>query len=596
MGNKKIQRAPLVIKPSSDIIHISPSAELQIHIPDGYDIDVYDLSSLDYAELIVQELNIYLRSQAAVRGVANTILLYLRYVISVQGLVSVQSLFGYRDYVDRRTDIKLNSKSDIFGKALAFVRHLIGAGIVDHGDFPEYIPKEEPVHKGTFIDTVRYRLPELTAEMGLELRDAIGESTLKEHEAQALVFGNACMSALRQYAEKMVRRIIEDWNLVNDIVGEINSIDIERLKKIDFSKSEEKSMKLAISILYANYKRNIPGSSHWPKGIGDWCRKRAGWQVSRIEGAFFPNISVLTPFFVLMLTDERLTPNVDSVAFYAYIDCCKPSSEKGCFDVYFGKKRGSSPSVAIKKNDITVIALRALIQKVKAVMPELPGGNNLISKEYVPIFVHCKEKVRTVDPSMTARMVREFIKAAAKEFIVLKPLVDKITGQNFRPTHAYLKKLSGKSTYQIRDDLGHKNITTTEGYIKGVESQAIQNRRHQDFQRFLVKESAKMKRTGSGYLCAGDKEKKGCVEYLDCSECEAKRIVLANPNIAAEWIAWERTILREKDRLLTENSERWSYYWEPKLVEYQTLITLCNSNVLRKAKIISEGLKFPWLS
>lgn len=236
--------------------------------------------------------------------------------------------------------------------------------------------------------------------------------------------------------------------------------------------------------------------------------------------------------------------------------------------MYFGKKRGSSPTVAIQKNDITVIALRALIQKVKAVMPELPDGNKLILKEYVPIFVHCKEKVRTVDPSMTSRMVREFIKAAAKEFIVLKPLVDKITGQNFRPTHAYLKKLSGKSTYQIRDDLGHKNITTTEAYVEGVESQAIQNRRHQDFQRFLVKESAKMKRTGSGYLCAGDKEKKGCVEYLDCSECEAKRIVLTNSNIAAEWIAWERTILREKERLLIENSERWNNYWEPKLVEY----------------------------
>jgi hypothetical protein len=355
-------------------------------------------------------------------------------------------------------------------------------------------------------------------------------------------------------------------------------------------------MKLAISILYANYGRNIPGSPHWPKGIGDWCRKRAGWQVSRIEGAFSPNISVLTPFFVLMLTDKRLTPNVDSVVFYAYVDCCKPSSEKGCFDVFFGKKRGSSPTVAIQNNDITVIALRALIQKVKDVVPELPGGAELMLREYVPIFVHCKKKVRTVDPTMTAHTVRQFIKAAAKEFIVLKPLIDKVTGHNFRPTHAYLKKLSGISTYQIRDDLGHKNITTTEGYIKGVESQAIQNRRHQDFQRFLVKESAKMKRTGSGYLCAGDKKKKGCVEYLDCSDCEAKRIVLADPNVAAEWIAWERTILREKDRLLIENSERWSNYWEPKLVEYQTLITLCNSNVLRKAKNISEGLKLPWLS
>lgn len=596
MAKKKIQRAPLEVKPTANISHISPSSELKIHILGGNDIDVYYLDSLDYSELIVQELNIYLRNQSAARGVANTILLYLRYVASIQGLVSIQSLSDYRGYVDKRTDIKLNSKSDIFGKALAFVRHLMGAGIVDHGDFPASIPKEEPIHKGTFIDAVRYRLPELTSEMGLELKSAICEFSLKEHEAQALVLGNACMSALRQYAEKMVRNIIEDWNLVNDIVGKINSTDIERLKKIDFSKSEEKSMELAISILYANYKRNIPGSPHWPKGIGDWCRKRAGWQVSRIEGAFFPNITVLTPFLLLMLTDERLSPNVDSVAFYAYVDCCKPSSEKGCFDVYFGKKRGSSPTVAIQKNDITVIALRALIQKVKALIPELPGGEKFISKEYVPIFVHCKEKVRTVDPSMTSRMVREFIKAAAQEFIVLEPLVDKITGQNFRPTHAYLKKLSGKSTYRIRDDLGHKDVSTTEGYVKGVEAQTIQNRRHQDFQRFLVKESAKMKRTGSGYLCAGDKEKKGCVEYLDCSECEAKRIVLANPNIAAEWIAWERTILREKDRLLTENSERWSNYWEPKLVEYQTLIILSKDMVLKKAEIIAKGLQLPWLS
>jgi hypothetical protein len=382
--------------------------------------------------------------------------------------------------------------------------------------------------------------------------------------------------------------------------------DLDQLRELDFRAVNNKTIKIAMSILYANFGRALPPTALWPVGINDWCRKKGGWLSSRIEGAFFLNIKTLDNFLVLILSDDRLMPNVDSVAFYTYIDCCKPSFEPGYFDVFLDKKRGSPTTVTIRKNDITVVALLALTKQVKMSLLYFPEGKELLSQQDVSIFLNCQYvdgafKVKTVDASMTAVMVRRFMKKAAKEYAVLEPLViSGVTGENFRLTHAYLKKLSGKSIYEIKEDLGHSSLNTTDGYVKGVEIQTMLNKRYQDFQRFIIDEAQleknknENKRTGSGYYC-GDQEN-NCIEYLKCTECEAKRVVFTDVNIVAEWLAWEARILTDKNRFEIENNERWCSYWEPKLVEYQTLISLSNESILNKARSMYKKIELPWLS
>lgn len=536
MARKRLVRPPLDIVESAEIHHVSPSKELVLVMPSGADIEVYYLRHLDCPELIVRELNLFLRSQRGARNMANTVLAFLRYVVSLRGAVGFQSLKDYKDVIDRKSEITLNTKAQNFGLALSFVRRLMASGVLPHRDLPKNFSQEDKVHKKTFIYFARYDLPEILVDRGKEVEQVMLSWKLLEHEAQSFVFGRICMEAIRECAAAHVRNVINDWEYVNSIIDGLDDDAICNLKGRTFEGEINKTIELAVSILYANYGRVIPPYDQWPKGVGDWCRKRGGWQVSRICGAFFPNSKTLSPFLVLVLTDERLMPNVDSVAFYAYLDCCMPSNERGMVDVYLDKKRGASEAKSIDKNDITVIALRALVKQVGSYLPVMPGGAKLLTQEFVPAFVHCSAcagrqlVTRPLDKSSPANMVRGFIKLAAKQFPVLAPLVGvgKVTGEDFRPTHAYLKKLSGVSVYKIKEDLNHKNISTTEGYIQGVETQAVQKRRHRDFQRFILDEAVAwdMKRTGSGYVCEAQSDKESsCVDFNGCSGCGAKRIV-----------------------------------------------------------------------
>lgn len=608
MAKNKINRIPLIVELDADVHHVSPSKKLVINISDGNDIEIHELKMLENSEFIVRELNLYLRglSAGSVRSKANTILLYLRYVVSLHGEVGIQTLKDYKKMLDKRDGITLSTKRQIFNGAISFVRHLMSAGILAHADLPRGFPVGVQKHKENFIDAVRYQLPVVTKDMGDEIDSVMTELNIKEHEGQALIYGRRCMRALREYSEKVVRSIISDWNYVNEVITSLKLTDLDQLRELDFRSVNNKTIEIAMSILYANFGRALPPTALWPVGINDWCRKNGGWLSSRIEGAFFLNIKTLDSFLVLILSDGRIMPNVDSVAFYTYIDCCKPSSESGCFDVFLDKKRGSATTVTIRKNDITVVALLALTKQVKMSLPYFPEGKELLSQQDVSIFLSCQYddgvfNVKTVDATTPAAMVRRFMKKAAKEYAVLGPLViSGVTGENFRLTHAYLKKISGKSIYEIKEELGHSSLNTTDGYVKGIETQTMLNKRHQDFQRFIIDEAKlenninENKRTGSGYYC-GD-QNTNCIEYLKCTECEAKRVVFTDVNIVAEWLAWEAQILADKNRLEIENNERWCRYWEPKLVEYQTLITLSKESILNKARSIYKKIELPWLS
>ncbi|WP_269621499.1 hypothetical protein [Zhongshania sp. BJYM1] len=571
----------------------------------GGDIEVPYLRNLDNAEIIVRELNLFLRGQEGARTMANGILPYLRFVVSVRGVVGPRSLKEYKEVLDRNSTVGVNTKSQKFGLTRAFVRSLMAAKVIGSAALPKNFKMEDPKHKVTFIDSCRYRLAEVTESVSNDVQYWQEKLNIELAEAQSLAFGLACMDAIQEFAKKEIERYEADCRYVDKLIQSITDEDALALKQLE-AERVRRSPEQIIKWLYVHYGRALPaGEDGGLECILGWWRKQPnGWSVVRVRSAFFPTAKSLDSYFLLGLAHEKLCPNVDGLRLYTYLDCCRPAFERGFVDVFCGKRRGGSEPVALPKDDFLVKAFSSLAVRVKTLLPELPGGPEHLQQECPELFVTYTPAAgravtaRSLDPSSPANMVRRFLRGAVKSYPVLKPLVGTVTGENFRPTHAYLKKLAGKSIYEIKRDLHHRNTSTTRGYVEGVETQAIQLRRQRDFQRYLLDQvDLEAKRTGSGYVCASeDEEQVGCVKLLKCSDCEAKRIVFESVEIVAEWLAWEKYLTEQKLRLKLENEERWEKVWMPKLVEYQALIGQTKSRQLQDARGRMDEVVLPWIS
>lgn len=235
----------------------------------------------------------------------------------------------------------------------------------------------------------------------------------------------------------------------------------------------------------------------------------------------------------------------------------------------------------------------------------VPGGDKFLERESCPTMLHFTPvsgrgpSIKTVDPGMTAYMVRRFIRRAANQDAFLSCLVGKATGQNFRPTHAYLLRLSGQSVRSIQGKLNHRNYSTTKSYISGVETRNSRNRKHKDYMRYLIgnAKAQGMKRTGSGYVCASESQpQKECTRWDKCQGCDGKRIVFGNPVVVAEWLAWEEHLVSNKSSIELSGHDRWDKLWGPRLAEFQVFIAMSKKHVIRKAKLLVPHISLPPIS
>lgn len=602
---RRLVRERLKVAEVVDVLQLPEQQDYVVKMDDGDDIDIYWLSEIDNAPIISQEINVFLRGQSKKRTVANVLLQYLKYVSSVQGYVGVMSAKDYRGILSNSSTQGANTKAQKFSVVTRFIKQLMDCCIIPYDDIPANLSYEPREPKSNFIDVCRYEITEILESWDIDISEVRVKYSLDTLEAEALIFSEECMSKIQEFAVVEVQQIIADWKYFDGVISSLDKCSVTKYENIGrFSDlGDERSIGNALKVLYVKYGRILPASSEWPIGLSDYCKYR-GWKVSRINGVFFPVIRTLESFLVIALASRDLMPNVDSVAFYSFIDCCKPSHDKGMIDIHFGKMRGKSISKTLKISAPVIIAFKCLSERVKKILVEMPGGIELLQDEFVPIMLKCKpnkDKVhmlKTVDRSSTSDMVRRFIKRAAREHPELQLLDGKITGENFRPTHSYIRRLTGESCSKIKTALGHKDISTTESYVSGVETKSILNRKYLGFQRYLLDESNKnsLEKTGSGYHCSkesGAVNNGGCIDFHQCFMCEAKRIVFDDVEIVANWLAWESLILKNKSRLQVNNPERWSKYWELKLVEYQSLIILSKKRTLIKAKILSLNIVLP---
>lgn len=417
--------------------------------------------------------------------------------------------------------------------------------------------------------------------------------------------------SVRGWSTTRVRRafvegvpLTEDQKYITDFIKcETSKPGFRKVKLKCYKRRSKKSFALAIKVLYSKFGRLIPSTKHWPTGLSDYL-KRKGWSATRVAASFFPNSSVNQWFYLMMLSHKELALNSDSAVYYVYHDCLTPSFEEGTFDILVRKVRGGFEPKSLPKKDDLVEKLSAHIDRMKVVMKTFSSGRAWLNKEHCPLFLNFSEQyedleVRLPDPSSVTSWVKRAIKLLSLENPLLVPLVPEASGDNFRPTVVLIHKFSGKSMEDLQGLLSHKRFVTTDRYVNRVEVDSLVQNKYLSFQNYLVNESSQaFERTGVGVYCNSVEQnnEKPCGNLELCLQCEAKRVVLASAELAAEWLAWASHIVENEDEVRRNNLDRWLKYWEPRLQEYLALIKMAPDHVLEEAQSISNKIKLPKLS
>lgn len=603
---KKVVRERLNPKPSAELHHLVASDLNTLDLGAEGEITISYARHIDQSELVVRELNIYLRKYAKRRGVANCILRYFQYVAHLRGAISEKSLRDFRDHLNRNFEASPSSKAQLFNHSRNFVAHFMASGHIPDAPLPK------PLSFGIGRKTKRSFSEIAGSEKNHfkeELADIINQAEecyrLGDQEAITYAYCKESMRIIHEFSLERIQQWENDCSWVDSIISGLTSEYTSYLANINTFKasefSNERTTDLAFQILYSRFGRVIPPSTQWPSGISDFLKRR-GWQPRRVCGAFFPTSAQVGDFLTAILSHEKLQPNVDSVAFGLYINEIKPAFDKGFHSIFFDKNRGNSTPKHLASTDPLAEVLIALKNKMRRILPEVPGGQHYLAQHNAPIFVHITNgqgrdiaTFRTLDPSSTSHIVRRVIKIASARHKILEPLHEGgATGENFRPTHTVIKRMSGVSDAEIKRGLDHKSLVTTAGYADRVETSSVIMGKYQDFQRYLVDESSSIPRTGSGYLCSEPAEK-ACGDFDKCFRCDAKRIVLSTPEVAAEWIAWSKKIESSRSRLEMNNPDRWLQHWSVKLAEYQALIDQLDQRTFKQALKLATSVALPHL-
>lgn len=596
---KRLVRSKLDVSKRASVVHVAPGDTWTVNLGDAGNVELFHCRRIDLGERVVAELSVYLRKYSKPRGSLDVINQYLTYVASMDGSLGVQSLKSYKELLDRDPSKSLSTKYQAYNAARAFVRHFMVANHIPEAKLPKGFrtPPKQP--KSSFYDIARGGVDVDSLGLREAVDRACSELGLEESEAKALVFCRYSLEAIHEYSLRSIASWGDDWEYVSQVSSDLTQAERQSFSKIESYMADhgDRSVKVALQILHCKFGRGIPASRHWPSGVSDYLKSK-GWTTRRVQASFFPTSNIVGLYLSAILSHPILNPNVDSAAFYLYLDSVRPSFDKGFYNVFLGKKRGSASDALIHKSDPLLAALLTLVERIKEYLPYVSGGRELLNQEHVPMLVHFSPSagreccVRTLDVSSTSYVVRRVVMQAAKEHLILEPLKGKVSGENFRPTHALIKVLSGKSEYEIKEELHHSHLSTTASYTHGVESNALLMDKYADFQRYLVDGSKDLERTGSGYLCSGEKSSP-CGKLHDCFECDAKRIVLKSSDLVAEWLAWSKEIENNRQRLEFANPARWEKYWAVKLAEYQALLANVDAQTIAKAKPLASSLVLP---
>ncbi|SHF66298.1 MULTISPECIES: hypothetical protein [Halomonadaceae] len=600
----RLSREKLKVKKSADIIDVVPYVGWELEVEAGDPIDVSFLYNVAGGRLIQEQLSLQLRGQRKKRAVGNVILRFLRFMAKASGRVDANSLLEYKLYLDKDLYVSVHTKSQMYSAAAGFVKRLMAAEVIAHEAIPKNFDRVKKKTYPSIFELSAIEMERFAKEKELEIESLQKELGVGKKEAVIVKYGNEVLSAFHHGAIKKIKEWEEDCEKIDKAIRKYGSDDVVALGGVsDFREREgnwqssimpSRNFEGAIGVLYARFNRLLPASSEWPPGICDYLKSR-GWPQSRVVAAFFNSTNNLKYFLVAALTHKDLLPNVDSVAFYSYLNSFEKGNEIGSINVFFGKKRGGPVNATLPVMDPLCEVFINFQERQKRLLSEVTGGANWLNKERCELFIIFSGKrgkdyrLKLVDPSSTVDMVRYAARDLSETYPVLRPLIGKITGKSFRPTIVAMDVAEGSSFSDVSKKLNHANFSTTAGYALRIETQSSLEMKLRNFQEYLLScNRGEGERTGTGYFC-GIKGEEGvtCKGVDMCFNCEAKRIILKDSRSLSEWLAWIIKIKKSMNRLKHNNPERWSGYWEVRLAEYESMVSLCTRSEVEKASLLA---------
>jgi hypothetical protein len=399
----------------------------------------------------------------------------------------------------------------------------------------------------------------------------------------------------RGWASSSIRKTLT--NKASLLKNALSNEELQKNKNIkDWSLSalNKKSAELCMKILYVQFGRFIPSSKKWPNGMADYLRKTGGWQLTRVQSAFFMDKHIQQPLLVAMLSQRELRLNVDSAFYYTYTDSITPAFEKHKVNFFAGKDRGKPSNTELSDKDPLVLVVKEYINNYTNMLSKIKGGDMFLRKENGAIFSHIHRKegvtqeVRLYDSGTASDWVQPLIEKISKDHPILKALIVKrVTGHNFRPTHVIIDVFKGVSQGQIKNSLNHSSSSTTDGYTSRLETASLIKQKHVNFQNYIIEQSRKVL------------DKKVLEEINDEDALNDlgydKKVVFSDTKLVAEWIAYRSKINNEKNRLKLENPSRWELYWQVILAEYEALLSMVDSRNYAAAEEIAPNIELPFL-
>jgi hypothetical protein len=398
--------------------------------------------------------------------------------------------------------------------------------------------------------------------------------------------------------------------VLESTIHKLTSSQLEYYKNLDSYKHldnerDPRSIDLAIKVLYSHYGRLVPEHSAWPIGLADYFKYR-GWSVVKVRSAFFPTTNTITPFIVGLLSYIELSPNVDTVSRYAYLNSFRPSKDSGKIVTFFDKFRGEPLNRDCDASDPIIAACSRHVERMKKTLSQLgTQGKSFLRLEKTPLWLQFTPSagrenivVKLADVTTITNVIRNFINVSSQKNPILKAINGSV-GENFRPTCVLILRLTGESSSSIQHVLNHKSLSTTNQYTERVLTQSLLKSKAKNFQKYIVSAAENdLVKIDDSHLNPlhndlFDASESGVDEWINC---EAQRIWFQDIGIVAEWVAWEKAISESQEEMLFINPERWNVYWAPRLAKYRNILALASSVDKGKARELAKNIVLPPLS
>jgi hypothetical protein len=600
---RRITRAPLLVHESATV-EAAPSTRRDVIVA-GKPFDLSGLQGLAPWSEIANEL------QAKADGFTDSVA-YLHAIMPFlkccagHGSINQAAVHAYRSEVEDLDEIHANTKSERFGYALNFVKRLQHNHIVAHFDLPNNIGREPQKPKPTLFEVAPLTWQSASTRVRDEAERLMASKKVNREIALAAATIRVRTSALRLHAEAEIEAIHQTYRetkVILDIAKETGVTS--RLAELSCLPSSA-SLEEAIAWSWARYGVILPRSSA-DHSLYHHVKTRFGG-FSGFQKRFCPTADALSPFLVLYLCEENLAANVDGITRYTTRDCLGPGDSPSSKVITFGKERPSQKEISRElacgqKSEWTLP--RALTFLIEYTGQLLGSGLRLDPRikiqDKTKLFLHFDKQrhkwVTHLDKGTVADTLRRFVRRAAARHPDLIPLIGVVTGENFRPSHAFVHRVDGKTIFGVQRVLEHGSANTTRQYSERQLLEATVPQRELAFQTCLVKEMhghaerssysvAKENSSDREDAYNGPESKKGtlCKAREECDSSGVRAVlVIEDVSTTAEWIRWEAHIETHQAWLEAHYPERWGVVWAPKLARYKACLEKTTARTKAKA-------------